>query len=251
MVMFELDTYQPINVLKPLAANIWIVDGPVVGMKWLWTRIPFSTRMTIVRLASGDLWVHSPTELSGALMDEVNALGPVRHIVAPNRIHYVWVRDWQEAYPEAMTYAAPRVAEEAKATGAVFDVMLDGAPVEAWGGEIEYVLAPGDYLVEADFIHKPSSTLILTDLIENFERSKIHGGKFWRFIYRMAGVLDPQGSMPRDLRVTFRKHHAEMKRAVETMIGWRPERIVVAHGRCYESHAVPELVRAFSWLGVR
>ena len=248
--MFELDTYSPINVLKPVAANVWIVDGPVVRMNWLWTHIPFSTRMTIVRLGNGDLWVHSPTELTGALMDEIDALGPVRHIVAPNRIHYVWVRDWQDAYAQAVTYAAPLVAEEAKQTGAVFDVTLGEAPVEAWGGEIVHVLAGGAYLVEADFFHRPSATLILTDLIENFERSKIHGW-FWRLLYRMTGVLDPQGSMPRDLRTTFWKHRGALKRAVETMISWQPERIIVAHGRCYDGHAVPELVRAFSWLRVK
>lgn len=249
--MFELDPYSPINVVKLWAENIWIVDGPVVSMHWLWMRIPFSTRMTIVRLANGDLWVHSPTALTGALMEQVNALGPVRHIVAPNRIHYIWARDWQEAYPQAMTYAAPLVAEEAKATGAVFDVTLGDAPVEAWGDEIIHVLASGAYLVEADFFHRASSTLILTDLIENFERSKIHAGWLWRLLYRIAGVIDPQGSMPRDLRATFWKHRDEMKRAVETMIGWGPERIIIAHGRCYKSHAVPELVRAFSWLKIR
>lgn len=248
--MFKLDVYSPINVLKPLAENVWIVDGPVVSMKWLWMRIPFSTRMTIVRLKNGDLWVHSPTALTGPLMQAVDALGPVRHIVAPNRIHYIWVKDWQETYGQAMTYAAPLVAEEAKAIGAVFDITLGEAPVEAWGGEIVHVLAGGDYLIEADFFHRLSSTLILTDLIENFESSKLHAGWLWRFIYRMTGVLDPQGSMPRDLRLTFWRHRDEMKRAVETMIGWQPERIIIAHGRCYTHHAVPELVRAFSWLNV-
>ena len=42
------------------------------------------------------------------------------------------MRDWQEAYPEAVTYAAPLVAKEAKLTGAVFYVTLEGSPVEAW-----------------------------------------------------------------------------------------------------------------------
>lgn len=247
--MFEIEPYTPANTLKPLADNIWIVDGPIIRMRWLWTSLPFPTRMTVVRLANGALWIHSPTELVSSLRAEIDALGPVRFLVAPNKIHYWWVRDWQLAYPDAVSFAAPRVDERASGRGAVFDRVLDAAPVTEWGGEIGHVLVPGQFMTEADFIHRASATLILTDLIENFEAAKLHG-RFWRFLCRIAGVLDPYGSMPRDLRATFAGHRAEVKRAVETMIGWAPKRIVLAHGRCYDSDAVAELRRAFRWVGV-
>jgi hypothetical protein len=52
--------------------------------------------------------------------------------------------------------------------------------------------------------------------------------------------------MPRDMRLTFDK--AALKAAVETMIGWQPERIVIAHGRWYETNGADELRRAFRWL---
>jgi hypothetical protein len=62
-----LTLYEPINTLKPVDEGIWIVDGPIVQMAMYGTRIPFTTRMTIVRLGSGGLWCHSPTELTPAL----------------------------------------------------------------------------------------------------------------------------------------------------------------------------------------
>jgi hypothetical protein len=61
-------TYAPINTLKRVAEGVWIVDGPVIRFGWVWPKFRFSTRMTVVRLASGVL--HSPTQLtriSGAL----------------------------------------------------------------------------------------------------------------------------------------------------------------------------------------
>jgi hypothetical protein len=109
---------------------------------------------------------------------------------------------------------------------------------------------PGGYLTEADFFHRKSKTLILTDLIENFEEEKV-GGWFGRLAMKWSGVMHPHGSMPKDLRMTFSGHKDEIKKAVETMIGWAPDRIVIAHGRWYETNAVAELRRAFAWAGVR
>src|SRR5215216_2086162 len=54
--------YEPINVYKPIAPNIGIVDGPfeyltVGGAK---LPLPFTTRITVVRLSNGDPFLHSP-----------------------------------------------------------------------------------------------------------------------------------------------------------------------------------------------
>ena len=91
--------YRPINTLKPVAEQVWLVDGGVIGFRCMGVRLPFPTRMTIVRLADGGLWVHSPTELTAELRPTVAALGPVRHLIAPNRLHYWWIADWQRAFP--------------------------------------------------------------------------------------------------------------------------------------------------------
>ncbi|WP_235857810.1 DUF4336 domain-containing protein [Marimonas lutisalis] len=99
---------------------------------------------------------------------------------------------------------------------------------------------------EAVFFHRASRTLILTDLIENFEAAKL---PWWmRIAARMGGILDPDGQMPRDMRATFRGHHDQLRAAVERMIGWDPERVIVAHGRWYRRDGAAELRRAFRFL---
>jgi hypothetical protein len=68
-----------------------------------------------------------------------------------------------------------------------------------------------------------------------------------RALTRLGGAQDPDGSMPRDMRMTYRDK-ARLRGAIETMIGWNPERIILAHGRWYDCHGTDELRRAFRWL---
>ena len=238
-------TYEPLNTLKPVAEDIWIVDGPAIRFYGM----PFSTRATVVRLKSGDVWVHSPTHMTEGLRAEVAALGPVAHVVAPNWIHYAYVQSWQAAFPGVTAWAAPGVAERAakKAMVIAFDHELGDAAEADWAGEIDQMIVRGSKVHrEAVFFHRASRTLILTDLIENFEARKL---PWWmRMLARMAGIVDPGGGMPRDMRATFAGHHPQLRAAVERMIGWGPERVILAHGRWYERDGAAELRRAFGWV---
>ncbi len=242
-----LSAYEPLNTLKPVAPDVWIVDGPVIDMTYAMFRLPFTTRMTVIRLSDGGLWLHSPTPLTAELRAEIDALGPIRALIAPNKIHYWWLPEWKAAYPEACAYAAPRVPERSKDHFADFDAVLDGPAPPEWLGEIAQVSAPGSFMTEVEFFHAPSRTLVLTDMIENFERERVQCAGL-RFLMRLGGVLEPNGSMPRDLRVTFRKRKPELRDAVQQMIDWSPQRVLLAHGRCYDENADSELKRAFAWI---
>ena len=247
--MTAVETYEPTGILKPVADGVWIVDGPVIGFGYLGLKFPFPTRMTIVRLADGGLWVHSPTELLPSLKGEVDALGQVRHLIAPNRIHYWWMEEWTAAYPDAMTYAAPGVREQARSNGRFtgYDADLAEDGEYPWSAEFKMLLVPGGYLSEAVFFHDATRTLVITDLIQNYEREKI-ASPFFRFMSRLSGALDPDGKMPVDLRATFFMTRKQVAEAVRTMISWQPQRIIIAHGRWYRENAVAELKRAFRWL---
>jgi hypothetical protein len=86
-------TYPPLNTLKRVAEDVWIVDGPVIRFGPPLLKMPFSTRMTIIRIG-GDLLIHSPTPLTAELKTEVEGIGRPRWIAGPNRIHYCWIPDW-------------------------------------------------------------------------------------------------------------------------------------------------------------
>jgi hypothetical protein len=58
----------------------------------------------------------------------------------------------------------------------------------------------------------------------------------------------PEGQMPRDMRLTFRKTKRELKTVVETMIGWNPELSSLRTGTGTARTALLKLRRAFRWL---
>lgn len=105
--------YDPLNTLKEVVPDIWVIDGPEIRFYGM----PFSTRATVVRLKSGEIWVHSPTKLTEGLKAELLALGPVGHLVAPNWIHYAYVTEWQAAFPAAKAWAAPGGGRARKKSG--------------------------------------------------------------------------------------------------------------------------------------
>src|SRR5262249_24410658 len=132
--------YEPINVYKPVASNIGIVDGPfeyltIGGAK---LPLPFTTRMTVVRLSNDDLFLHSPIKFDVRLANELLGLGAVRHLVSPNQFHYAHIGEWAKAFPNAVSWASPRVRERARARHVDVDFTrdLEASPPEEWRREI-------------------------------------------------------------------------------------------------------------------
>ena len=160
--------YEPINVFKPLAADIGIVDGPLeyLTVSGIRLPLPFTTRMTVARLSNGDLFLHSPIKFDERLAKELLGLGRVRHLVSPNQFHYAHIGEWARAFPETISWASPRVRRRARARHADIDFTRDlsaSAP-EEWRREIDQMLFPGGYFKEFIFFHKASKTLILAPI---------------------------------------------------------------------------------------
>jgi hypothetical protein len=233
--------YEPLHALKPVAAGVWVADGG-------WIRfygMLFPTRMTVIRLTDGEIWVHSPIADRNGLADAVARLGPVRHLVAPNWIHYAWLPDWQTRFPGATSWGSPGVVDRARSRGvdlSIDAVLTDRAP-PAWAGQIDQRLADSGYHREVVFFHRGSKTLILTDLIENFEADKM---PWWALpLLKLGRVCHPDGRMPRDMAASFHRKPHHLKDLVDTMIAWEPERVILAHGRWYDRAGAAELRRAF------
>ncbi|MBS0432200.1 MAG: DUF4336 domain-containing protein [Proteobacteria bacterium] len=241
--------YEPINTLKPVVPDVWIADGPVVRMAMpCGLSMPFTTRMTIVRLRDGGLWCHSPIAPDDALFAAIDALGPVRDLVSPNQLHYAHIAAWKRRYPHAVARASPGVSERAAAQDieARFDAAFDDAAPSPWPGEIDPLLFRGSRAFgEVVFFHRASATLVLADLIENFEKEKLTRGM--RAVARLGGVLDPDGKAPLDMRMTFTDRGAA-RDCLRQLLAWKPQRVLLAHGRWYERDGVEQLQRAFRWL---
>lgn len=238
--------YAPLDTLKTVAEDVWIIDGPEIAMDYVGLKLQFPTRATIVRLPDGRLWVHSPTQADEALFSAIEALGPVGFLIAPNTLHYWWISDWSARFPQAEVWGVPGLDRSARRALPPYRRLSDEAPA-SWGEGFDLVLVTGDLLSEADVFHRPSRTLILTDLIENFEPQRIKNGWLRRTV-QWSGAADPDGKAPIDMQLSFLRRRRRLRAAVRRMIAWDPERVVIAHGRWYPHDGAKELERAFRWV---
>ncbi len=238
--------YVPLGVLKPVADDVWLIDGPEVRMHYLGLRLPFPTRATVVRLPGRKLWIHSPVALDEPLAEALERLGTVDFLVAPNTLHYTWLGVWKRRWPAARVYAPAALIDSGRVLDVDFDEAIGEQAVAAWAQTFEHVLVRGDVLTEIVFLHRPSRSLILTDLIENFEAERVC--QPWRWLMKLFGAADPDGKAPFDMQLSFWRARASVRRAVETMIAWAPQRVLIAHGRWYPRDGVAEIERAFRWV---
>jgi len=118
-------------MLNEIERDIWIADGASVAF----FGFPYPTRMIVVRLADGSLWVCSPIALSPPLAEAVNALGPVRHLVSPNKIHHLFLGQWAQVWPDAKLYASPGLAR--RRPDLKFARELGDEPDPAWATDID------------------------------------------------------------------------------------------------------------------
>lgn len=228
-------------MLKAFGEDIWIADGPelVAAMGF-----HYPTRMALIRLGDGSLFVWSPVTLTPELKAEVDALGRVAHIVAPNALHHLSLPEWKSAFPDAKLHAAPGLSEKRK--DIAFDGDLTDAADAAWAGEIEQVVIPGNAITtEAVFFHGKSGTVLFCDLIQHFPKGWFSG---WRAIVaKLDLMVAAEPAVPRKFRVAFRDKRAA-REAVARILAWDARAVLMAHGKPATEDAKGFLARAFRWL---
>ena len=229
-----------VALLQPFGLEIWLADGretEVIGFR-------YPTRMVVIRLSSGDLLIWSPIAISPELRAELALLGGVGHLVAPNSLHHLFLGEWREAYPKARLYAPPGL--KLKRADLRFDAELGDAPPPAWAPELDQVLVRGNRITtEVVFFHRPSATILFTDLIQQFPPGWFRG---WRsLVARLDLMTASEPSAPRKFRVAF-VDRAAARTALRQILQWPAARVVMAHGPPVEEDGQAFVARAFRWL---
>lgn len=227
-------------MLRPFGDEIWIAEGPIAAV----AGFRYPTRMAVIRLSDGTLFIWSPVALADGLRAAVDALGPVRHIVAPNSLHHLFIGDWQAAYPDARLYAPPGLRNQRK--DIVFDADLDDDPAPEWSGEIDQVAVRGNAITtEVVFFHRNSRTAIFTDLIQHFEPGWFTG---WRaLVARLDLMTAPEPAVPRKFRGAFTNRSAA-RAALRRILEWPVEKVLMAHAAPIEAGGQAFIARSFAWL---
>ncbi|MVT67850.1 DUF4336 domain-containing protein [Bradyrhizobium pachyrhizi] len=227
-------------VLQQFGHDIWIAGGPNLAV----AGFHYPTRMAVVRLADGGLFIWSPVRLTEELRAGVEALGQVRHIVAPNSLHHLFLAEWKQAYPAAVLHAPPGLRKRRRDLG--FDADLADAPSLDWAGQIDQVVMRGNLITtEVVFFHVESGTVLFTDLLQQIAAELVSG---WRAtIAKLDLMVGPEPSVPRKFRVAFTGRRAA-RAALQRILAWPAEKVLMAHGTPVEKDAPAFLRRAFAWL---
>jgi hypothetical protein len=246
LVKDDAIAYPPLDIPKPVADDVWVVDGGPLRVMGL---VPVPIRMTVLRLAGGDLLLHSPTRFLPALRRSLQALGPIGHLVAPSMAHWTHVKEWQDAIPQAVCWAAPglRQRRQVRRSGMRFDHDLGDIAPRQWADEIEQIVVRGiGGYSEVAMFHRPSRTLLLCDLVQNLESGKLP--PLARIFAGLSGNTAPQGRAPAYLRTIVRLQGAASRHAARRLVALRPDRVIFAHGSWFESDGPERLERSLAWL---
>jgi hypothetical protein len=224
---------------KSVAPNLWIADGPF--------KLPFilgdiGCRMTIVRLADGDLFLHSPVPLDAEIRAALDEIGPVRAIVAPSRAHHLFAGDYIKGYPGAKLHGAPGLPE--KRRDLKFDSILSDEAHPDWQGQIEQHLFRGAPLLnEVVFFHPATGTVIFTDLAFNVAAKDASKARVFNWVTGAARHFGPH----RLIRRMISDRNAA-RESVEKILRWDFDRVIVSHGDVLDAGGRDRVRAAFSYL---
>jgi len=231
-------------VLEPLGPDLWVADGGIVSF----FGFDYPTRMAVVRLDDGALWLWSPIAPEDGIVDAVRALGPVGHLVSPNKLHHLFLGAWQARFPDAKLWGTASTI--ARFGNLDFTGTLTDDPPPDWAGQIDqYHFDNSLVLDELIFFHRKSRTAIIADLSQPFSEDFLqrHWPLWQRWVARHIRMVEGWGYPPMELRLTFRDR-AAARAKVRALIEENPERVVVAHGEIVRNGGAAFLRRAFSWL---
>jgi hypothetical protein len=234
----------PASSLQDFGPSIWMVEGPTVDFYGC----PYPTRMALVKLEEGTVWVWSPVKLTETIKKELKfqGLDQVKYIVSPNKIHHIFLKEWQDAFPNAQVYAPPGLKDRNVVKDVKFHGMLDEGTMP-FATEISQVTVKGSFFMEeVVFYHKKSQTALVADLIQRFPET----GGFLGLLMKMDGLVGPEGSTPREWRFSFLVGKDQARAARDVIVKeWKPQQLIIAHGDCVDDGTANQVIfKALGWL---
>lgn len=224
------------SIMRSLGEGLWVHEAPLRFMGFEAGRL-----MNVVKLRDGGLFVHSPAPLDDALRSALGALGEVRFVAAPNRLHgHMWMEQYRDAYPGVELLAGPGLARRRKDLD--FAAELGDQPDPRWAEELDQAPFRGNPLMpEVEFLHRASRTLILGDLGMNFGR---HSTGPMRIVARAGGMYGRLRATP-FFRATTRRR-AAARADLERILAWDFDRVIPGHGAIWETGGREALRREWS-----
>lgn len=222
-------------MLEPFGDDVWTATR-----KARFFGVETGSRMTIVRLRGGGLFVHSPVALDEATRSAVDALGEVSAVVAPSVFHHLHVAAWMAAYPRAVFAACPGL--EWKRPDLAFHFVTADHPHATWAGDLEQVYFSSRRENEVVFYSPRHKLFVCADALIHLST---HPDRTTRFVARLMGNDAPGVGYLEPVMIRNRRL---ARRQADRILEWDFDRAVLAHGATLERDAKESFRHAYAWL---
>jgi hypothetical protein len=196
-------------------------------------------RSTVLTLSGGGLAIVSPVAFDDAVAARIDALGPVELLVAPSKLHHLHVAAAHARWPKARVHAVAGLRE--KRRDLHIDAEIEGEralDADLLAIPIEGVPSFGEHV----FLHRPSRTLVVTDLVFHVQASR---GWLTPLVLRMMGA--PRGTLGQSRAWRWAaKDRGALAASLRRVLALDFDRLVVAHGEVIETGAKAALERAMA-----
>lgn len=214
--------------MKTLAENLWLLTYP---LKLLGADL--RRNVTVIRLASGKLVIHSTALFTPEDVAAVRALGEPGWLVEGVLRHDTFAKEGRAAFPD-IPYLAPLGFSEE--VGFPTEPIVP-APVE-WGSELLALEVQGaPSLRETVLLHAPSRTLLATELVFNFSEEE----PLWtEMLLRVAVGAAHHPGMSRPVKSAV-EDEAAFQASMAAVLAWDFDRVIVGHGDVVEPNGHAKL----------
>lgn len=223
-------------MLERIAEDVW---GHLGSVKIGLGRIP--ARATILRLADGGLVLHSPLRIDDEVAKEIDALGEVRWLIAPNAYHWLYLRAAKERYAGARVFG-PKALRK-KLGDFAFEPLPESGRIDGLD-EIEIQQIRGAPAMDEHVVHHARTrSLVVSDLLFNVRECDSFA---IRLVMRMMGTW--QKTAMSNMWRFLVKDRAAAGESARRALAWEFDRVVVGHGDVIEEGARERSRSALAWM---
>jgi len=230
-------------MLRAIAPDLWVAEQP---LKYFGLEV--GTRMTVIRLSQDRLVIIAPIQLQDETVEQLNQLGNVSDIIAPNLYHYLFLNQCKQKYPNATVWATSGLQD--KCPDLLIDKILSDHAIQSLNGlEASQVVGFNTFdikgympLNEWVFFHAKSRTLIITDLAFHFDHQSSPSAQL---ISRVLGGY--QQLRPSLLEKIATRDKEQVRQSLQSILAWDFDRVIMAHGSIIEQDGKRQFQLGNEW----
>ncbi|KIK02879.1 hypothetical protein K443DRAFT_677227 [Laccaria amethystina LaAM-08-1] len=222
------------TVIREVAKGVWTFSRPFARFGL----IPIGGRSTAIKLKDGGVWVLASTPLDEETKNTIDNLGPVKFIVSPDAVHYLFLGEFKKAYPSAKLIAPQEAIERSSDKSLVYDGVWGRDPPGTkyeFEDDVKHCYFSGFKNKDVAFFHGESKSLIEADLLLNLPCNEQYSKSTTPpTLLGWIGVGPHSWLHPR-LTWKLGVDKEAMQRDTKTVCSWDFDRIIPCHGDVIET----------------